>query len=102
MIVSKAFLIVQPERRGRDGAVVGIRMDRIVQAKPSKLGIRDVAIEIELRVDERLFLPVEPSIVVELRDARQLVEVSADVPTYEPDQPAEEEASDGDGTEAAT
>lgn len=84
MIVSKAFLIIEPERRGRDGAVVGIRMDRIVQTKPTRLGVRDVAVAIELRVDERLFLPVEPEIVVELRDARQIVEVSADVPTYEP------------------
>lgn len=96
MIVSKAFLIIQPERRGRDGAVVAISIDRVVKTKPQRLGIRDVPIEIELRIDERLFLPVEPKIVVELTDSRQIVEVSAEIPTYEPDQP--EEASDGDGS----
>jgi hypothetical protein len=89
MIVARAFLIIQPERRGRDGAVVSISIDRVVKTKPVRLGVRDVPIELVLRIDEKLFLPVEPTIVVELKDARQIVEVGAEIPTCEPAEPEE-------------
>lgn len=94
MIETSGYLIIQPARRGRDGAVVGIELDRIVKTKPTRLGVRDVAVKLTLRVDERLFLPIEPEIVVELRDARQIVEVEGTIPAEA------EEASDGDGAEA--
>lgn len=72
MIETTGFLVIRPERRGFDGKVTGIEIDRFVKTKP-KLGVRDVAIKVVLRVDDRLFVSPEPEVVIELNDRRAIV-----------------------------
>lgn len=84
-IETSAYLIIQPVRRGYDGKVSGVEIDRLVKTKPAKLGVRDIAIKIVLRVDEKLFTVPEPEVVIALDDKRALVlpsiEVAADEET---------------------
>jgi len=81
MIRTSCYLVIRPERRGYDGAVQGIEIDRVVKTKP-KLGVRDVAIKLNLQVDERLFTVPEPEVTINLDDRRALVvpKVDIDVP----------------------
>lgn len=78
-IVTGAYLVIQPERRGHDGKVVGIAIDRIVKTKPTRLGVRDIAIKIVLRVDDRLFTVPEPEVTIDLDDHRALIVPKIDV-----------------------
>lgn len=79
MIETSGYLIIQPTRRGHDGKVVGVELDRLVKTKPNRLGVRDIAIKIVLRVDEKLFTVPEPEVTIELDDRRALVVPKIDV-----------------------
>lgn len=81
-IETSAYLVIQPVRRGYDGKVSGVEIDRLVKTKPGRLGVRDIAIKIVLRVDEKLFTVPEPEVVIELDDKRALVlpEIDVDLP----------------------
>lgn len=82
-IETSAYLIIQPVRRGYDGKVSGVEIDRLVKTKPTKLGVRDIAIKIVLRVDEKLFTVPEPEVVIALDDKRALVLPTIDVEAEE-------------------
>lgn len=82
-IETSAYLVIQPVRRGYDGKVSGVEIDRLVKTKPTKLGVRDIAIKIVLRVDETLFTVPEPEVVIALDDKRALVLPTIDVEAEE-------------------
>lgn len=80
MIRSTVYMVIRPERRGIDGRVYGIDIDRITKNKPTRMGQRDIAIKINLDTDERLFMTPEPEVTITLNDLRQVIApVSADV-----------------------
>lgn len=89
-IATEAYLVIQPERRGHDGKVVGIAIDRIVKTKPVRLGVRDIAVKIILRVDERLFTIPEPEVTIELDDQRALILPTIDVAADPDDEPSDD------------
>ena len=72
-VTATAYLIIQPVRRGYDGKVSGLDIDRIVKTKPTRLGVRDVAIQLNISVDERLFGVPNPVVDIKLDDIRALI-----------------------------
>lgn len=80
-IETSAYIIIQPERRGYDGQVVGISIDRIVKSKPQRLGVRDIAIKVNLVVDSRLFSVPAPEVTIELQDQRSIITPSMEIDT---------------------
>lgn len=97
MIRTTVYMVIRPERRGIDGRVYGIEVDRVVKNKP-RLGVRDVAIKVNLDTDERLFMQPEPEVTITLNDLRQIVPpVTADV-VNEPEVGYEPEREEGTGS----
>lgn len=92
------YMILQPVRRGYDGTVTGIDVDRILKSKPGKLGVRDIAVQLDIEVDDRLFTVPQPKVTIRLDDERAIIVPSIDVvPQPEPQEgEAEEQETDGD------
>ena len=87
MIRSTVYMVIRPERRGIDGKVYDIEIDRIVKNKPTRMGQRDIAIKINLDTDERLFMQPEPEVTITLSDLRQVIPpVSVAVLDAEPEE----------------
>lgn len=76
-----AYIVIRPERRGYDGAVQSILIDRVLKTLP-RLGVRDLAIKVTLRLDKRMFMQPSYEAVVEVSDKRDLM-----VPTVELEEP---------------
>ncbi len=99
MISTTVWLILQPQRRGYDGQVVGLSVDRILVTQPRKLGVRDVAVKVNIECDERMFTVPRPEVTLILDDQRALIIPKVEPVIEEPPLPTEvpEEAGDGDG-----
>lgn len=94
MVKSTIWLVLQPLRTGYDGRVVGIEVDRILKTKPGKLGVRDIAVQVNIEVDEALFTVPQPVVTLHLDDQRQMVVPELDVPN----QPQPEDGEEVDTT----
>lgn len=96
IVTTKVWLVLQPERRGYDGKVTGIEVDRILKTKPGKLGVRDIAVEMNVEVDEALFTVPQPVVTLRLDDERQLILPTVDAVAQPEPESETEEAIDGD------
>lgn len=97
MVRTEVWLILQPIRRGYDGQVTGIEVDRILKTKPGRLGVRDIAVKVNVEVDERMFVTPAPEVTLRLDDERSLIipKLAVDVPvTNGPEEAGEETEED--------
>lgn len=92
MIRSTVFMVIRPERRGYDGKVTAIEIDRIVKNKP-RLGVRDVAIKINLDVDPAMFTSPEPEVTINLNEHRAII-LPVEAEVVVPDEQPEEQTDD--------
>lgn len=99
MIQTDCYLIIQPERRGYDGRVQGVVIDRMVKSVPRRLGIRDIALHVVLQVDERMFMDPKPEVTIVLDDQRAMIlpaVASLEIPEQAGEQPENEGEADDD------
>lgn len=85
------WLVLEPTH-DVTGRAVNIRVDRIVQSKPPRLGIRHAAFALTITVDSSQFEQFLPAVTVMLNAERQLLMPGVIVH----DQHLNEEATDDD------
>jgi|GEM_PF-6819712 hypothetical protein len=71
MIRTSVYVVLVPERTW-EGKVTAIKADRLLVQRP-KLSNKEVAVQLHLDVDERLFEQFLPEVVVQITGERQLV-----------------------------
>lgn len=71
MIRTSVYVVLIPERTW-EGKVTAIKADRLLRERP-KLSNKEVAVQLHLDVDERLFEQFLPEVVVSITGERQLV-----------------------------
>lgn len=87
------YVVLEPQRRGYDGALMSIKADRITQDRPRTLSTKHVALKLNVDVDEAIFEQFLPEATVTIRDTRDLMVPQVTVEQIDDD--ASDEESDG-------
>jgi hypothetical protein len=94
MIDSSVHLVLRPTREW-SGRVTDLRVDRMTQGKP-RLDNTEVAVKLNLHVDERMFQQFLPEVDVTITSIRDLITPDVDV-----DHPSQPEEGEGEEATAA-
>lgn len=89
-VTATTFLVLEPTH-DYAGKATGLRVDRIVQSKPTKLSAKHVAVQLRITIDSSVFEQFLPEVDVSIGSRGELM-----TPTVDVVPPAD--SSDGEGT----